>query len=127
MQTYTVNQDGWLDGNYRTKGEPVQMTEEQAKWLVLGDRISEAAPSSAGAPAEALPTAKHPLDHDNNGKAGGSMKAQPLLDDVGAAELAEMAERNEVDFNTLRSTARKFLGDKTPGRKELIVAALKAL
>lgn len=118
MKTYEVLTEGWIDGSYSRKGERLTMPGDAAKWLILGGQIKEI--EEAGEPA-AGPA--NPLDHDGDDKAGGSLPASDL-GDLSAAGLAVAAELGEVDFNTLRTTAKRFLGNDVPAKKADIIAAL---
>jgi len=122
MKTYEVLTEGWINGSYCRKGERVAMPADSAKWLILGGQIKEA--EEAGAPA-AGPAS--PLDHDGDGRPGGSKPAGELPADIGAAALADLGERNAIDFATLRAGAQRFLGADTPSRKKDIITALRAL
>lgn len=54
---YTVINEGWLDGNYRTKGEILEMLAEQAKWLLRAGSIAPCEPAKPE-PAPPAPDAK---------------------------------------------------------------------
>lgn len=125
MKRYEVLQEGWIDGDYRRKGETVPMDDAAAKWLVLGGQIAEATASSVAAAAPAAASKASPLDHDGDGKAGGSL---PAIDvgDLNAAGLAVAADLGQIDFNTLRIAAKRFLGE-VPAKKADIIAALNAV
>lgn len=116
---YRVTETGWLDGEYRREGDIIEKTEIEAKWLVLGGQLAPAAETAA-------PAHRDPLDHDGDGKAGGS-KSAVAVDDLTAAGLATAAELGTVDYNTLRVAARRFLGDDVPAKKAEIIAALQML
>lgn len=116
---YRVTETGWLDGEYRREGDVVEKSPAEAKWLVLGGQLAPA--TEAAAPAH-----RDPLDHDGNGKAGGS-KPAVAVDDLTAAGLATAAELGTIDYNTLRVAARRFLGDDVPTKKAEIIAALQIL
>ena len=122
MKTYEVLTEGWIDGSYSRKGERLTMPGDAAKWLLLGGQIKEI--EEAGEPA-AGPA--NPLDHDGDGRPGGSKPAGELPADIGAAALADLGERNAIDFATLRAGAQRFLGADTPSRKKDMIAALRAL
>lgn len=114
---YRVTQTGWIDGDYRREGDIIEKTELEAKWLVLGGQL-ELVPVAAR-----TREARHPLDHDGDGKAGGS-KPAVAVDDLTAAGLATAGELGTIDYNTLRAAARRFLGDDVPTKKADIIAAL---
>lgn len=116
---YRVTQTGWLDGEFRREGDSIEKTEAEAKWLVLSGQL-------AMLPVASAHPARDPLDHDGDGKAGGS-KPAVNVDDLTAAGLATAAELGTVDYNTLRLAARRFLGDDVPTKKAEIIAALHAL
>lgn len=116
---YRVTQTGWIDGEYRREGDVVEKTEIEAKWLVLGGQLVPATETTT-------PARRDPLDHDADGKAGGS-KSAVAVDDFTAAGLATAAELGTVDYNTLRVAARRFLGDDVPGKKADIITALQIL
>lgn len=71
------------------------------------------------------PLTQHPLDHDGDGKAGGSLPATSVAQDISAVELADLGERNDIDFPTLRTAARRFLGNAVPAKKKDIITALR--
>lgn len=121
MKDYVVVTEGWIDGNYRREGELIRMSADSAKWLLLGGQIAEAE-------ASATKTASHTsaLDHDRDGKPGGSLPASDVSH-LSPSELADIAERNDIGFNTLRTAARQHLGADMPSRKDAIIAALRAL
>lgn len=109
---YIVSATGWLDGTYRRKGETVEMSDDAAKWLLLSGQVMVAT------------SQRNPLDHDGDGKAGGS-KPAVAADALTAAGLATAAELGTIDFNTLRVAARRYLDD-VPTKKADIIAALHA-
>jgi len=72
---------------------------------------------------------RDPLDHDGDGKKGGTKKsvAPPKADiaiSPGAADALALAGGN---FMAFKSAAKKVLGDDLPAKKPEIVAALEAL
>ena len=115
---YTVSETGWLDGKYRRKDEIVEMSDEAAKWLRRSGQL-------VPAPANATRQRRDPLDHDGDGKPGGSKPAVDV-DSLTAAGLATAAELGTVDYNTLRVAARRFLGEDVPVKKADIIAMLHA-
>lgn len=116
---YIVTKTGWIDGVYRTANSRANYTDEAAKWLRLAGLI---------APAAADEAAPHPLDHDGDGKPGGSQPGDNDLTSFGSAiDLAEAAETNQINFNALRSAARQFLFDDVPAKKAEIITALRRL
>lgn len=62
-----------------------------------------------------------PLDHDGDGKKGGSLPNRT------PQEVLAMAEDSSVQFMTFKAAAAKLLGDKTPAKKDEIVIALMEL
>ena len=47
MNTYFAAQEGWIEGAYRMAGDPLQMKEEQAKYLLPSGIITSEKPSAA--------------------------------------------------------------------------------
>lgn len=68
-----------------------------------------------------LPALRDPLDHDGDGKKGGSLPTRT------PEEVLAMAEDATVPFMTFKAAAAKLLGDQTPAKKDDIVAALMEL
>lgn len=64
-----------------------------------------------------------PLDHDRNGRRGGSRSAVIAGEPMTAAEL--LAKADELQFFTFKAEARRILGDGTPAKKAAIIVALQ--
>lgn len=62
---YTVTNDGWLDGTYRSKGELMELTPDQAKWLLRAGLIAPCDPTAA--PVTATPPRDKPAPRRSKG------------------------------------------------------------
>ena len=75
----------------------------------------------------AAPTASdeaNPLDHDGDGRPGGSLPAGPALD-VTAAELLARMKARTIAWNAAQKSAKRILGGDCPAGKAAIMEALK--
>jgi hypothetical protein len=79
-------------------------------------------------PGEGDDAPASPLDHDGDGRPGGSLPAAPGDRVMSVAELIAAADADPpMAFFTFRAEAKKLLGDNLPATKAEIVDALKAL
>lgn len=96
------------------------------RWIGLGRAraVAEDEVRSIMAPP---PAPVNPLDHDGDGKPGGSKPAEPGDTVMTPADLlAALDATPPMEFFTFKAEAKKILGDKTPAKKDDIIAALQA-
>ncbi len=135
LNIYTVEALASLDGNNlkrlgmggRELKDQAQSYLDNASEHRIEDRMSEVVTAQDAKIAELMAKIAElqgdPLDHDKNGKKGGTAPATANA----AATVAEvLALAETAHFKTFRAAAAKLLGDKTPATKDEIIAALKA-
>jgi hypothetical protein len=66
-----------------------------------------------------------PLDHDGNGKKGGSNPSDDDIVYTAAQLIAAVAADPPMDWNTFKAAATKLLGPDAPTKKVELVAALE--
>lgn len=51
-KTYDVLADGWPKGHFRKKGDVVELTDDEAKYLVMSGLVAPAKPKPPASPAK---------------------------------------------------------------------------
>ena len=122
---YEMLAAGFVAGVYHQKGARLQLVAAEARYLLLAGIVG---PVSVQVAPTAAPDirVRNALDHDGDGKSGGSRPAAEIRLDITPAELAGKYKSNLIDYNTLRAQARKLF-NVNESRAADIIAALELL
>lgn len=120
LKSFPLSRDG-ITVKLEEAGAEIEVPADLAPGLVAA-RLIASSPEGGGSGRS-----RDPLDHDDDGKKGGSTPGQAGDAPMSVADLLAAAEvEPPMDWHTFRAEAKKFLGEDCPSKKDEIIDALKA-